>query len=375
MAELLLVVGFVLAIAFTVVNGFHDASNANALPVRFNALTPRVAVGMGAVFNLAGALTVGLVLTQLIPFDIPIPISTVGTVVIICTLITAIAWDMLTWWWAMPSSSTAAMSGGIIGSLVGAYAVGLAHDLAVNSYTIWRLALPIVVAPAIAFVLAQLLVFLAVYLVRHEAPGVVKSRSAIVQATGAAAIHFGHGIQHGRRAIWIFVVLLMCYGMVIPISHIPWWIPLLVGLCLGAGTLLGGWRIAYTLSSRVVNLDPLRAPCPNGRRHPLVRRWFPGPAAHVHVPDQHGSHPGCGFRPALPHRLPPHAGAGPAHLGRHGPGVRAGLEHVVPGGLAATAAEPLEHRHNTTTPPRPPAPAWGTSARSGVVVNQESGET
>lgn len=258
MAELLLIVGLVLAIVFTVVNGFHDASNANALPVRFNALTPRVAVCMGAVFNLAGALTVGLVLTQLIPFDIPVPISTVGTVIIICTLITAVAWDILTWWWAMPSSSTAAMSGGIIGSLVGAYAVGLARDLAVDSYTIWQLALPIVVAPAIAFVLAQLLVILAVFLVRHEAPGVVKSRSAIVQATGAAAIHFGHGIQHGRRAIWVFVVLLMCYGMVIPISHIPWWIPLLVGLCLGAGTLLGGWRIAYTLSSRVVNLDPLR---------------------------------------------------------------------------------------------------------------------
>ena len=258
MAELLLVAGFVLAVAFTVVNGFHDASNANALPVRFNALTPRVAVGMGAVFNLLGALTVGLVLTQLIPFDIPVPISTVGTVVIICTLITAIAWDLLTWWWAMPSSSTAAMSGGIIGSLVGAYAVGLAPDLVVHGDTVWRLALPIIVAPAIAFILAQLLVFLAVYLFRHEAPGVVKRRSALVQATGAAAIHFGHGIQHGRRAIWVFVVLLMCYGMIIPISHVPLWIPLLVGLCLGAGTLLGGWRIAYTLSARVVNLDPLR---------------------------------------------------------------------------------------------------------------------
>lgn len=258
MAELLLVVGCVLAVVFTVVNGFHDASNANALPVRFNALTPRVSVGMGAVFNLAGALTVGLVLTQLIPFDIPVPISTVGTVVIICTLITSVAWDMLTWWWAMPSSSTAAMSGGIIGSLVGAYAVGLVKDLAVDGSMIWRLALPVVVAPAIAFILAQVLVFVAVYLVRHETPGVVKTRSAIVQATGAAAIHFGHGIQHGRRAIWVFVVLLMCYGMVVPVSHIPWWIPLLVGLCLGAGTLLGGWRIAYTLSSRVVDLDPLR---------------------------------------------------------------------------------------------------------------------
>lgn len=258
MAEILLVVGFLLAMTFTVVNGFHDASNANALPVRFNALTPRVAVTMGALFNLAGALTVGLVLTQLIPFDIPIPISTVGSVVIICTLITAVSWDLLTWWWAMPASSTAALSGGIIGSLVGAYAVGLATNLAVNSYTIWQLALPILVAPAIAFIIARVLTFLAVYLVRHEAPGVVKSRSAVVQATGAAAIHFGHGIQHGRRAIWLFVILLMCYGLVIPMSHIPWWIPVLVGLCLAAGTLLGGWRIAYTLSSRVVNLDPLR---------------------------------------------------------------------------------------------------------------------
>ena len=258
MAELLLAIGFLLAIAFTVVNGFHDASNANALPVRFNALTPRVAVGMGAVFNVLGALTVGLVLTQLIPFDVHVPISTVGTVVIICTLVTVVAWDLLTWWWAMPASSTAAMSGGVIGSLAGAHAVGLAPDLAVHGDAVWHLVLPIVVAPAIAFILAQVLVFVAVYLVRHQAPGVVKRRSAVVQATGAAAIHFGHGIQHGRLAIWVFVVLLMCYGLVIPMSDIPWWIPVLVGLCLGAGTLLGGWRIAYTLSSRVVNLDPLR---------------------------------------------------------------------------------------------------------------------
>ena len=258
MAELLLVVGLLLAVSFTVVNGFHDASNANALPVRFNALTPRVAVCMGTFFNLAGALTVGVVLTQLIPFDIPLPISSVGTVILICTLLTAIAWDLLTWWWAMPSSSTAALSGGIMGALMGGYAVGLAPDLHVDGYTIWRLALPILVAPAIAFVLAQLLVHLAVFLVRHEAPGVVKSRSAIVQATGSAAIHFGHGIQHGRRSIWIFVVLLMCYGMVIPISQIPWWIPVLSGMCLAAGTLLGGWRIAYTLSARVVSMDPLR---------------------------------------------------------------------------------------------------------------------
>ena len=258
MAELLLVIGFLLAMAFTVVNGFHDASNANALPIRFNALTPRVAVGMGAVFNVLGALTVGLVLTQLIPFHIPVPINTVGTMVIVCTLVTAVAWDLLTWRWAMPASSTAAMSGGIIGSLVGASAVGLAPGPAVHAGTVRQLVLPLVVAPAMAFILAQVLVFVAVYLVRHQAPGVVKRRSAVVQATGAAAIHFGHGIQHGRRAVWVFVALLTCYGLFIPMSDIPWWIPVLVGLCLGAGTLLGGWRIAYTLSSRMVNLDPLR---------------------------------------------------------------------------------------------------------------------
>lgn len=258
MPELLLGVSFLLAIALTVVHGFHDASNANALPVRFNVLTPGVAVCTGAIFNLLGALTVGLVLTQMIPFDITVPGGRVGTVVLICAMIAAVAWNLLTWWRAMPSSSTAALSGGVIGSLGGGHAVGLVHEFPAWSSVAWRLALPIVVAPAVAFVLAQLVVLAAVYLLRHQAPRVVKNRSGLVQATGAAAIHYGHGIQHGRRSIWLFVTLLACYGALAPAAHPPVWIPLLVGVCLGVGTLLGGWRIAYTLSFRVVGLDPLR---------------------------------------------------------------------------------------------------------------------
>lgn len=257
MAELLLFVGLVLAGGFTVVTGFHDASNAVALPVRFNALTPRVALIMGAAFNLAGALTVGWALSRLIPLDFPVPPGPLGAAVLVCSLLTAIGWSLLTWWWAMPSSATVALGGGIVGALLGGSAVDLLPGRPLSPAGLWDLLLPVVVAPAVAFVLARLLVGPAVHLVRHHAPSTVKTRSGVVQATGSAAIHFGHGIQHGRRAIWVFA-LLLAYGTGQPGAGIPWWLPLLVGSCLAGGTLLGGWRIAYTLSSRLVTIDPLR---------------------------------------------------------------------------------------------------------------------
>ncbi|MDN5631713.1 inorganic phosphate transporter [Glutamicibacter protophormiae] len=259
MTELLALLGILLTLVFTVVNGFHDASNAVALPVRFNALTPRVALWLGAVFNLVGALLVGLVLNRMITFEIPVPLDVVGVVALLCSLVTAIGWDLATWWWRMPSSSTAAIGGAVVGALLGARAVGLLHGpLPVGPYLSWNVLVPLVVSPVVAFAAAYLLVPPLVHLVRHETPGRVNFRSGVVQATGAAAIHFGHGIQHARRTLWILMVLMLVLGSGFSRGSIPVWLVLLVGLCLGFGTLLGGWRIAYTLSSRVVTLDPLR---------------------------------------------------------------------------------------------------------------------
>ena len=259
MTELLAVVGILLTLALTVVNGFHDASNAVALPVRFNALTPRVALWTGAVFNLMGALMVGLVLDRLISFEIPIPLNDTGVVALLCALLTAIGWDLLTWWWRMPTSSTAAIGGAVVGALLGARAAGLYDGhLAMGSYFSWNVLLPLLISPVIAFGLAFLLVVPIVYLVRHETPGRVNFRAGVVQATGAAAIHFGHGIQHARRTLWILLVLLLIMNSNLSRDSIPVWLTAVVGACLAFGTLLGGWRISYTLSARVVTLDPLR---------------------------------------------------------------------------------------------------------------------
>ena len=259
MTDVLAFVGIALTLVFTVVNGFHDASNAVALPVRFNALTPRVALWLGAVFNFAGALVVGLVLHRMITFEIPVPLDTVGTVVLLCSLVTAVGWDLLTWWWRMPSSSTAAFGGAAVGALLGARAVDLyQNQLPLGPYFSWHVLVPMLVAPVIAFGLAFVAVVPLVHLLQHETPGRVNFRAGVVQATGAAAIHFGHGIQHARRTLWIMLVLLLTVGAGFSRESIPVWLPVVVGLCLAFGTLLGGWRIAYTLSSRVVSLDPLR---------------------------------------------------------------------------------------------------------------------
>ncbi|MDO4919228.1 inorganic phosphate transporter, partial [Kocuria sp.] len=247
MTGLLAATGIALTLVFTVLNGFHDASNAVALPVRFNALTPRVALWTGAVFNMVGALLVGLVLNRMITFEIPVPLDTVGGVALICALLTAIGWDLLTWWWRMPSSSTAAIGGSVVGALAGAHAVGLLDSaLGVGPYLSWNVLLPMVASPLIAFALAFALVVPLVHLLQHETPGRVNFRAGVIQATGAAAIHLGHGIQHTRRTLWILMVLLLTAGSGFPREAIPAWLSVLVGGGGGPGPPRGGGRVADT---------------------------------------------------------------------------------------------------------------------------------
>ena len=250
--------GLVLAIAHTVVTGFHDASNALALPVRFRALTPSVGLVMSAVFNALGVLAAAYLLREWLIQGVPVPHDVVGTAAIVSVLATSIAWNLLTWWLGMPSSSTTALTSGLLGALLGAHAVGLVPEGPLTSRALYEVLVPLVVAPLVAYAVAWLLVVPLLRLARHAEPATMTHRSRLVLATGAMAIAFGHGITHGRRDAWVLLTLLLCAGIPVAGSGPSAWIVALVAAGLAGGTLLGGWRIAYTLASRMITIDPFR---------------------------------------------------------------------------------------------------------------------
>jgi inorganic phosphate transporter, PiT family len=261
---LLTVLGLLLAAAHVLVNGFHDAPNALALPVRSRALTPKVGLVLSALVNAAGVFAAGWLLTDWIIPATPVPLNAVGSAALVCALLSTIGWNVFTWWLGMPSSSTTALLGGLLGALLGARAVGLTEQDPLTGAALSQLAVPLLVAPLLAYGLAWALVVPLLHLLRHSEPSTTTFRSQVVQATGAAAIAFGHGLTHGRRAVWVFTTLLLCAGLPVSVGSPEPWILVLVAAGLAVGTLFGAWRIAYTLSSRMITIDPFRGAVAQG---------------------------------------------------------------------------------------------------------------
>lgn len=254
----LLLVALVLLGALTVIGSLHDAPNATALAVRGRALTARSALWLTALFNAVGfglgALTLGAGRDDWLE----VPSSPAGLVLLAAVLPAVIVWELFTWWRAMPSSSTHALVGGLLGASWAGSALGLEDWSGPAGPLPGMVWLPLLVAPLAAFALSWLAVVPLVRLLRWAGPRAVHERSRYVLALGAAVVALGHGMFFGHRVLVLGLVLLGAAGAVPGTSGTA---VLAVVLCLllCLGTLGGGWRIGYTLSTRMVALDPFRA--------------------------------------------------------------------------------------------------------------------
>ncbi|NLT54285.1 MAG: inorganic phosphate transporter [Actinomycetales bacterium] len=248
---LLVIVVVVVALLFDYTNGFHDAANAIATSVSTRALTPRTALAMAAVFNLVGALLGEGVARTIGSGIITAPGGRSGLVVVLAGLVGAIGWNLLTWWFGLPSSSSHAL----IGALAGA---GLASSTEVHwDVILEKVVIPMVVSPVVGFVLAFALMVGILWAFRRGNPGRLSRRFRVAQTASAAAMALGHGLQDAQKTMGVIVLALVAGGYHSG-DDIPLWVKASAALAISLGTYTGGWRIMRTLGRRIIELDPPR---------------------------------------------------------------------------------------------------------------------
>ncbi len=252
--ELALVVTVVVvALVFDYTNGFHDAANSIATSVSTRALTPRVALLMAAFFNLVGAF-LGEGVAKTIGSGIVDPGSLagqVGLVTVLAGAAGAIAWNMLTWYYGIPSSSSHALIGGLLGA-------GLAAGAVVEWEVIGeKVVIPMIFSPLTGFLLAYLFMVAVIWAFRRRNPARTSRGFRAAQTVSAAAMSLGHGLQDAQKTMGV-IVLALVIGGYHEGTDIPFWVKVAAAAAISAGTYAGGWRIMRTLGRRIIELDPPR---------------------------------------------------------------------------------------------------------------------
>jgi PiT family inorganic phosphate transporter len=244
-----LIVTVAVALFFTYTNGFHDSANAIATSVSTRALTPRAALAMAAVMNLAGAFLGSGVAETVSKGLIETPHGSGGMAILFSGLVGAIFWNLITWYFGLPSSSSHALFGGLVGA-------ALAGGITVFwSGVIDKVVLPMFLSPMIGLVLGYLVMCVLMWACRKANPHRAKRGFRMAQTLSAASMALGHGLQDAQKTMGVVVMALS----IADVQHgnaIPAWVKVACAAMLSLGTYAGGWRIMRTLGRRIIEVDP-----------------------------------------------------------------------------------------------------------------------
>ncbi|MFD8547383.1 anion permease [Streptomyces sp. NPDC059649] len=245
-----LIVTIAVALGFTYTNGFHDSANAIATSVSTRALTPRAALAMAAVMNLAGAFLGSGVAKTVSEGLIETPHGDQGMGILFAALLGAVVWNLVTWYFGLPSSSSHALFGGMVGAA-----------LAGGTTVIWsgvveKVVLPMFISPVVGLVLGYLVMVVILWLFRRSNPHKAKRGFRIAQTVSAAGMALGHGLQDAQKTMGVVVMALVIADVEDKNAAIPIWVKLACAITLSLGTYAGGWRIMRTLGRRIIELDP-----------------------------------------------------------------------------------------------------------------------
>lgn len=246
-----LVVLIVVALGFDFTNGFHDAANAVATSITTRAIQPLRALAMAAALNVVGALVSTKVAATVGKGIIKPPTGTHGLVIVFAAVVGGIAWNLLTWLFGLPSSSTHALIGGLVGAALGAGTIVEWHGL------VSKVVIPMAVSPVVGLLLGFLLMTIILWLFRRSRPGPTNRRFRLAQIASTAAMSYSHGTQDAQKTMGVITLALVTTGHLADFS-VPYWVILAAASAMGLGTLAGGWRVIRTVGSRITPLDPPR---------------------------------------------------------------------------------------------------------------------
>ena len=249
--ELAILIALVaIALAFDYTNGFHDAANAIATSISTRALTPRIALTLAAVMNFIGAL-IGTEVAHTVADTIGSINGTHGLIIVLGALVGAISWNLITWYFGLPSSSSHALIGGLVGA-------GIVGGATVNWTTIKeKVLIPMVASPLIGFTLAFALMMVFVWVLRKRNPHAINRNFRALQVFSAATLALGHGLQDAQKTMGVILLALVTYDPErFDIKHLPIWVILGAAGAISLGTYSGGWRIMRTLGRKIIKLDP-----------------------------------------------------------------------------------------------------------------------
>jgi PiT family inorganic phosphate transporter len=238
------------ALAFDFTNGFHDTANAIATSISTRAMTPRVAVAMSATLNFVGAF-LSLKVAATIATGI-VQTADVTLLVVFSGLIGAIAWNLATWWFGLPSSSSHALIGGVVGAMLAASG----PHAVIWSGLVQKVAIPGLVAPVLALFVTGLSILIVYRIVGRLRPGQVSRGFRLGQLASGAMFSLSHGTNDAQKTMGIIFLALVANGNLAASADVPVWVIVGSASAIAAGTYVGGWRIIRTMGSRIIKMDP-----------------------------------------------------------------------------------------------------------------------
>jgi PiT family inorganic phosphate transporter len=251
----------VVCVGFDFTNGFHDAANAIATAVSTKALTPRAALTLAALANLAGAMlgtaVAETIAKQIVNLDALNSLKIEQLTIVLAALLGGVAWNLITWWKGLPSSSSHALIGGLAGAGLAAMCIGWGVKVE-WMHIVDKVLIPMVTSPAIGFVLGFFVMVLVLWIFRHAQAHRALRHFRMAQRFSSAAIALGHGLQDAQKTMGVMFMAALAMNWVRPGEGIPFWIKALAAAAIALGTYSGGFRIMRTLGRKIIEVDPAR---------------------------------------------------------------------------------------------------------------------
>jgi len=244
-----------LVLIFDFINGFHDSANSIATVVSTKVLSPFSAVMLASVFNFVAFLVFPLKVATTMGKGVINP-DVINLTVIAAALISAISWNLVTWWWGLPSSSSHTLVGGLVGAAIASSGI---HSVVFSG--VLKIVLFIVIAPVLGMVMSFFISILVMHLVKNQSPSTVDKHFRRLQLLSASAFSLGHGGNDAQKSMGIIWVALIVSGLTTKNDKIALWIVLSCQAAIAMGTMFGGWRIVKTMGQRITKLKPFEGFC------------------------------------------------------------------------------------------------------------------